>query len=139
MTVRLAAAAVLLLALAGCGSDAESPEDGQSAASPSTTGSATDDASSPAPSSSAPDTPTIPADAPRCGEVWSRGATLPGSYRGCVAGERYVKAEVLSCSSGQGIVRYDGRFWAVRGGTVSQADDIIEDERYLDAVARCRG
>jgi len=36
-------------------------------------------------------------------------------------------------------VRFYYRFWAVRGGPISQAADIVDDQAYLDAVARCRG
>lgn len=51
----------------------------------------------------------------------------------------YVKAKRVSCSSGQGLMLYDNRFWAVRGGTISSAPKLIDSDEYLAAVARCRG
>lgn len=137
MGARLVAAAALLVLLPGCGSDDDSDADRGVAPS--------SDTASPSPSattSSAPATPTapaIPSDAPRCKDVWVAGEDLPRDYKGCVRGAEYLRAEVLSCSSGQGIVRHDRRFWAVRGGTISQARNIIKDRTYLDSVARCRG
>lgn len=140
MGARLAVAAALLLALSGCGTD-DVPPDASAPVASSDTASASSSAtaSSAPPAPSTPTKPAVPAGAPRCKDVWVEGSTLPGAYKGCVRSGEYLRAEVLSCSSGQGIVRHDRRFWAVRGGTISQAADIIKDRTYLDSVARCRG
>ncbi|HWI43960.1 MAG TPA: hypothetical protein VNS81_10085 [Nocardioides sp.] len=137
MGARLAVVAALLLLLAGCGSDDTEPR--SAAGSPSATTTPSVPASSAPTTSSAPTRPAVPADAPRCGDVWVGGRVLPRDYKGCVAKGDYLRAEVLSCSSGQGIVRYDRRFWAVKGGRISHAPDIIKSRTYLDVVARCRG
>lgn len=139
MGARFAVAVLVTLVLAGCGEDGKSAdEDATSAASvnPSATTSAASEPTRDLPTKASP---TIPANTPDCAAVWSNGAKLPNGYKGCVAGEEYVRADTLSCSSGQGIVKYDDRFWAVRGGTIAQADDIYESDLYLDSVARCRG
>lgn len=139
MGARLAAAVLVTLVLAGCGDDGKSA-DGDSTPAASVSSQATTSAAS-EPTRDLPTkaSPTIPADAPDCAAVWSNGAKLPNGYKGCVADGKYVRADTLSCSSGQGIVKYDDRFWAVRGGTIAQADDIYESDIYLDSVARCRG
>ncbi|MDN5745134.1 MAG: hypothetical protein L0H31_08430 [Nocardioidaceae bacterium] len=138
---RGAAIALLVLTLAAC-SDSD---DAQSAPANEVSESATS-ATSPAPTSSASSpapTPTIPAGAPRCRAVWNAGATLPGNYRGCVEGKgkarAYVKAKRISCSSGQGLMIYADKFWAVRGGTISKAAKLARSDAYLASIARCRG
>jgi hypothetical protein len=110
MGARLAVLAALLLVLTACGSEDEPEADPASE-------------------------PTSEA----CKDVWVAGEDLPRDYKGCVLAGEYFRAEVLSCSSGQGIVRHERRFWAVRGGRISQARNIIKDKAYLDLVARCRG
>lgn len=139
MGTRLAAAVLVVLALAGCGDDDTPADSGATSSAPVTPQATTSAASEPTRDLPTKSSPTIPADAPDCADVWASGARLPNGYKGCVAGEQYVRADTLSCSSGQGIVKYDDRFWAVRGGTISQADDIYESDVYLDSVARCRG
>lgn len=81
----------------------------------------------------------VPDDAPECGEVWREGATLPRIYPGCVAEGAFVESDRLSCSSGQRMVRYDNRFYAVPGGTVREArPTLAKDRDYRDALASCR-
>lgn len=131
------AAAVLLLA--GCGTD-----DGDAAA---------DDTSSPAPgaseptsatataTTSAPTTTPAPAGTPACTELWQAGRTLPKGYAGCAdAAGLLVAPDVLGCSSGQGLIRYDERFWAVAGGPVQGGKGTLAGSRdYQKVVATCRG
>ncbi|MCX6401962.1 MAG: hypothetical protein NTX33_18770 [Propionibacteriales bacterium] len=137
MGARFAVAVVLVLALAGCGDDGKSSSDDPTSAAPDVTTSATSEPTRTLPSKKP--TPKIPANAPKCADIWTADATLPGGYKGCVANRKYVRADGLGCSSGQAIVKYDDRFWAVRGGTISQAEDIYKSDVYLDSVARCRG
>lgn len=117
-------AAVVAVVAAGCGSDDADP--------------------SPAPvateSATTPSAASIPAGTPPCAVVWQDGATLPRPYDGCVddSGE-LVPSDPLACSSGQKIIRYDDRFYAVPGGTVHAADaPLSEDSEYRAAALRCR-
>lgn len=84
--------------------------------------------------------PVVPADAPDCSSTWARGAILPLRYKGCVSDAGYIKADVLGCSSGQRIVRYADRWYAVQGGVVSRAGGpLLKDPDYRDMVTDCRG
>ena len=112
------------IALTGCGSD-----DGKTKAEPTPSSSAGSTGSS----SGASGTPA-------CTDVWADGATLPHRYTGCSddSGD-LVKPRSIGCESGQRIVTYDDRFYAVPGGTVHQADTTLEKDRdYRAALMRCR-
>jgi hypothetical protein len=51
----------------------------------------------------------------------------------------YVPQDALGCESGQHIVRYADRFYAVPGGTVHAATSPLNgDRKYRAAVYRCR-
>ncbi len=129
----LATAATLLLA--GCGSDDDGTADDTS--SPTVTTSESSTAASATPS---PTTTPAPAGTPECADVWQAGGKLPRAYGGCAADGLLVAPDGLGCSSGQTIVRYDERFWAVRGGTISGGDvALTQSKEYKDAVATCRG
>lgn len=78
-------------------------------------------------------------DLPACSNVWKAGVVLDKAYQGCVQGGREVPADVLSCSSGQSLVRYDGRFYGVLGGSVSQTPSLDSSKKYLKSVSVCRG
>ena len=116
----LLVAGVLLLS-AGCGSD-----DG---------GTATD------PAPTAPTSSTAPAAAhPDCATVWVEGSRLAAGYRGCDADGTFVAARRIECSSGQTIVRYDNRYWAVRGGLIKAVDGGLNASKaYLDDLGTCLG
>jgi hypothetical protein len=140
MGARLAVLAALLLVLTACGSEDEPEADRASSPTSEATGATPTPTPPTAPATTeTPKKLAVPADAPRCKDVWVAGEDLPRDYKGCVLAGEYFRAEVLSCSSGQGIVRHERRFWAVRGGRISQARNIIKDKTYLDMVARCRG
>jgi hypothetical protein len=133
---------VLATALAGlltaCGDDSSTAAD--PASSPSSAASASSEPSSTAtaPASESPSTP--PPSGPACGKVWQEGATLTRSYQGCVEGGTYVDRDVLGCSSGQRIVRFDEHFYAALGGRIYQTESVLDKDRgYRDAVAVCRG
>lgn len=77
---------------------------------------------------------------PDCADVWSDGAKLPDSYAGCNAEAGFVPRDRLGCSSGQVMVRYDDRFYAVLGGTIHASESSLSDDvRYRKAIASCRG
>lgn len=132
------------LALAGCGAD-----DG-SGVTPVTTGSSTtSEGAGTTPSPSSPPSPTtpasspterVPADAAACSDVWQDGAKLPRTYAGCVSEGEYLKRDVLGCSSGQRLVRFDEAFYAVLGGTITAAETspLLKDRDYRDVVVACR-
>lgn len=124
----------LSLALAGCGTE--------ETLDPPTVATQSD---SPSPSPSASPTTTaseepVPADAPACSDVWQDGAKLPRTYAGCVAEDVYVERDVLECSSGQRLVRFDEAFYAVLGGTIKVAltSPLKKDDDYRDIVIACR-
>jgi hypothetical protein len=132
----------LALSLAACGGDSDSTATDPDASDSST---ATDTASpteatetaeaSETPSETTPPTP----DWPACGDVWVADAQLPLGYKGCLEGDTAVKADNLSCSSGQRIVRYDDSFFAVAGGSIYETSGPLEkDKVYLQKVRTCR-
>ena len=83
--------------------------------------------------------PALP-DWPACGDVWVADAKLPLGYKGCLDGDTAVKADNLSCSSGQHIVRHEDRFYGVPGGKIYRTKGPLEkDQGYLDMIATCRG
>ena len=133
----------LALSLAACGGDSDSTATDPDASDSST---ATDTASpteatetteaSETPSETTPPTP----DWPACGDVWVADARLALGYKGCLEGDTAVKADNLSCSSGQRIVRYDDSFFAVAGGSIYETSGPLEkDKVYLQKVRTCRG
>lgn len=129
----LAAAATLLLG--GCGSDDDGTADDTT--SPTVTSSESSPTTSTPPSET---TTPAPAGTPECADVWKAGAQLPRAYKGCAADGLLVAPDGLGCSSGQTLVRYDDRFWAVRGGTVLGGDvALTKSKEYKDEVATCRG
>jgi hypothetical protein len=139
----VALALPLALSLAACGGDSDSTATDPDASASST---ATDTASpTEAPETSEPsETPSETAppapDWPACGDVWAADAQLPLGYKGCLEGDEAVKADNLSCSSGQRIVRYDDSFFAVAGGTIYETSGPLEkDKEYLQKVRTCRG
>ena len=132
----------LALSLAACGGDSDSTATDPDASDSST---ATDTASpteatetaeaSETPSETTPPTP----DWPACGDVWVADAQLPLGYKGCLEGDTAVKADNLSCSSGQRIVRYDDSFFAVAGGSIYETSGPLEkDKVYLQKIRTCR-
>lgn len=136
--------AAAMLALAGCGSGAET-----SAADPASSATVEESTSVPSPeeTSEATTEPDGSASASKdtegwvsCSKVWVADQELPGRYPGCLDGEVAVGADRLGCSSGQGMIRFDDRFYAVPGGTIYQTDTALSEDRgYRAAVAICRG
>jgi len=118
MLALAAPAAVLALGvLAGCGSDSE----GSAAAAPS-------------------ETPTTHAtDLPFCSDVWVADKRLPTSYKGCETDGQAVKPDRRMCSSGQTIVTYDNRFYAVLGGPVQETESLRTDKDFRRTLAVCQG
>ncbi len=89
--------------------------------------------------SSSPAGEEAPPGTPDCAEVWQEGEDIPRSYQGCAdeAGA-YVKRDVLGCSSGQRMVRYDDRYWGVLGGTVNEAQGSLDgDKDYQTSMRNC--
>jgi hypothetical protein len=51
-----------------------------------------------------------------------------------------IPPDVLECSSGQRLVRFDETYYAVRGGLIREAPDGFDaDADYRAAVRSCRG
>jgi hypothetical protein len=133
----------LALSLAACGGDSDSTATDPDASDSSTatdTASPTEATETPEPSETPSETtPPVP-DWPACGDVWVADAQLALGYKGCLEGDEAVKADNLSCSSGQRIVRYDDSFFAVAGGTIYETSGPLEkDKEYLQKIRTCRG
>ena len=133
----------LALSLAACGGDSDSTATDPDASDSSTatdTASPTEATETAEPSETASETTPPTPDWPACGDVWVADARLPLGYKGCLEGDTAVKADNLSCSSGQRIVRYDDGFFAVAGGTIYETSGPLEkDKVYLQKVRTCRG
>lgn len=128
--------ATLLLVLTGCGDgsgDSEASDPASPTDSPSADASPTDEPES--------ESPSVPADAPTCDEVWVAGHKIPRGYKGCVDRDGgYVQRDSMGCSSGQRLVKYADRFFGVVGGEVHQVKGGLDQSKeYLDTVKRCRG
>jgi len=133
----------LALALAACGGDSDSTATDPDASDSSTatdTASPTEATETAEPSETASETTPPTPDWPACGDVWVADARLALGYKGCLEGDTAVKADNLSCSSGQRIVRYDDSFFAVAGGTIYETSGPLDkDKVYLQKVRTCRG
>jgi hypothetical protein len=130
-------------ALAACGSDdagVVAASDESPSSSPSSGATQSESPESPETPESTPAETDVPAGAPACADVWEAGAKLPRTYSGCVEAGDYVKRDVLECSSGQRIVRFDEAYWAALGGTIKQAatTPLKKDADYVDFVVNCR-
>jgi hypothetical protein len=133
----------LSLALAACGGDSDSTAtdpDASDSSTASDTGSPSEATETTEPSETPSETMPPAPDWPACGDVWVADARLALGYKGCLEGDEAVKADNLSCSSGQRIVRYDDSFFAVAGGTIYETSGPLDkDELYLKKVRTCRG
>ena len=133
----------LALSLAACGGDSDSTATDPDASESSTatdTASPTEVTETSEPSETASETTPPTPDWPACGDVWVADARLALGYKGCLEGDTAVKADNLSCSSGQRIVRYDDSFFAVAGGTIYETSGPLDkDKVYLQKVRTCRG
>ncbi|WP_148572699.1 hypothetical protein [Nocardioides caldifontis] len=109
----LLAAPLLLVALAACGEDEGDGADGASETTESPTGAAAS-----------------------CEEVWG-GEKLPDPYEGCTEDGTVVAAVTQECSSGQVIVTYDDRYYAVPGGPVNDVGSLAESKQYHKALRQC--
>lgn len=122
-----------LFALSGCGDDAD-----KDASDPSSESSSTDQASEgPTDDQATSENPTEGSNLPSCSDVWIGGEELPKAYRGCLHGTDAVDADLLRCGSGQSIVTYDDRFWAVRGSTINETDGLARDRGFRAAKRTC--
>lgn len=132
----LAALALPLALVSACGEDAA-----PTAADPAPTSASASATPSDAmePSKSAVAGTPAPAGMQPCVAIWKAGSQLPRVYKGCAQEGELVAPDTLSCSSGQAIVRYDGHFFGVAGGTIYRADNLNRDDRYLEMVGSCRG
>ena len=132
----------LALSLAACGGDSDSTATDPDASDSSTvsdTASPTEATETSEPSETASETTPPTPDWPACGDVWVADARLALGYKGCLEGDTAVKADNLSCSSGQRIVRYDDSFFAVAGGSIYETSGPLEkDKVYLQKIRTCR-
>jgi len=122
-TMLLAATAALAATgLAGCGE-----EDAAPAAEPTAAAS----------TSTSPSASTKAAPEPEdCQDVWG-GRKLPRSYPGCLRNGELVKAAKLFCSSGQVIVTFDDRYYAVPGGPVNDVGTLKKSKQFQQASRSC--
>ena len=125
------AACVLTLTLSACGNSDNAVDTNADPTLP------TQATSQPTPSN--PPSSHAPPVLPKCGEVWKADAKLPGRYLGCTQGATRVKAAVSRCESGQQIVTYDGRFYAVPGRPINDVGDLETSPDYQAAITSCLG
>ena len=119
-------------ALGGCGSD----DQAVAVADPTTPASSSDEVDT---STATPAPPEIPAGAPACADIWTEGAKLPRMYAGCAADDAYLERDVIECSSGQRVVRFDDSYYAVLGGPVQAAPpSLSENDDYQEFLVSCR-
>ena len=78
-------------------------------------------------------------DGPSCTETWVDGASLPRRYRGCLDEDAtFVPAEARRCDSGQVLVSFGDRYYAVEGGPVNDMGGPLEEsDQYRKALASC--
>ncbi|QYJ02487.1 hypothetical protein KUV85_09050 [Nocardioides panacisoli] len=89
--------------------------------------------------------PTAPSTTPTtakpswasCSDVWVSDAAFPRKYPGCLEDGAKVRAEKMYCSSGQVIVTYADRFYAVQGKHVNDTAGLSKDADYRRAVTSC--
>jgi len=125
------AACVLTLTLSACGSSDNATDASADPTLPTPTQSL--------PTPSNPPSSHVPPVLPACAEVWKADAKLPGRYVGCTKGATRVKAAVSRCESGQQIVTYDGRFYAVPGRRINDVGDLETSADYQAAITSCLG
>lgn len=124
-TAGTALAAAILTLLAACGDDEPTTASDPSAESEEGSSEPTEG-----------ETGELPAW-PSCAEVWVAEATLPQGYQGCLDGDTAVKADRQACSSGQVLVIYADRFYAVVGGPVNETEGLAQDSHYRSAKQSC--
>ena len=62
---------------------------------------------------------------PACQEIWVDGQRLPDKYRACRRGGKLVEPTLRDCTNdvGNQLVIHDARFFAVRGGEITEVRD----------------
>lgn len=133
--VSVLVATVLGLVLSACGASSgeQGNDSGSAQASP------TESPSGGATTTASPTADPSAAGLPACRDVWRAGKTLPNRYAGCADSGTAVAADDLACSSGQSIVTYAERFYAVRGGPIRRVADVDRSADYREMVETCRG
>lgn len=123
----MAALALPLVLVAGCGDDSATTAD--------------DPGTTPTSSSpTEPTTPSEPATSPQCSEIWVDGQTFPERYRGCFEGSEKIQAESTYCEFGTKLFFYDNRFYAVPNGPVNETDGALaKDPGFKTAINKCGG
>lgn len=138
------AVALLTLLAAGCGGGEESgpvaEDTAEAGSTPSPSAPVSESPSAPASESpSAAESAAARSDAPSCDQVWVTGETIPRGYDGCNRDGAFVEVDLLGCSSGQRLARFDDRYYGVLGGLVREAESSFDDDRaYRRSVASCR-
>lgn len=129
----LAVALVSLAALTACSGEKSS----NTVADEDTTATASGSGAGPTSTAPAPTSSSAAAPWPSCAEVWVADAEFPQKYPGCVEGDDRVRAEKMYCSSGQVIVTYADRFYAVQGKHVNETAGLSGDASYSRAKKSC--
>lgn len=123
--LRLLVATVALTFAAGCGSAGTSGDEPVNA-----------EPQTEAPGAVADEAAT---DLPECDSVWQQGALLPEKYRGCLLDDEEVTPEVVDCSSGQRVMLYDNKYWAVEGHKIQYAPEGLDNSAaYAEMLYGCR-
>lgn len=130
----VAAAAVGGSLLVGCGNESD--------------GKATDPAGSTSPTPSASETSSEPTSTPAetdpatglpvCSQVWVDGGTLPADYKSCSEDGTEMKPVKRRCGYGGALLEHDGRFYAMKGNEITEAEDLASDADYQQILATCQ-
>lgn len=134
-----AAAALAVLTVAGCGT--EGSGGGTSAEGSTAPSDGASPSASPSPSSNESGSPQGSAPAlPDCSDVWKGDKLLPRGYQGCTEKSGEVAAgKPRGCSSGQSLVTYGGRYYAVLGGPINDVGSLDKSAKWKKISRSCVG
>lgn len=134
----LAAAAALALSplLGACG-NADAPDASTKPAATTASSSPTESASVTPKATAATSRPARPL--PKCADVWVAGQRLPGRYRGCAPQGPLRDADRTYCESGQLLVTFHNRMFAITSGKIFSSDDARHDHDYRFMQRYCTG
>ncbi len=70
-----------------------------------------------------------------CADIWIDGETLDAGYQGCTIEGRPMLPNVVTCESGDQFTTFDGQFFGVLGGEITEAS--ADSEEYTAAIEEC--
>ncbi len=116
--------------LTSCGNEADGEAGSESASDPSSS-------SSQSPSESTSES-ADPGTSTECADIWIDGQELPEDYTSCTADGETIKPAKKPCGYGATFLEQDGRFYAMKGGPITDAGDLETNEEYQQLLATCQ-